>query len=212
MTREHFDSRAEEWDQDPDKIVRASEVAAAVRAAVPLTGGERVLEYGAGTGLVAQALADRVGPLTLADSSRGMRQVAEEKVAAGVLPAGTRVWDLDLADQGLRGAPAPTRAERFDLVVTSLVLHHIPDLSAVLTGFHDLLDPGGYVAIADLDTEDGSFHSGVAGFDGHDGFDRQGLARELEAAGLEEVRIGDCTTIVKEGQEFSVFLAVARRV
>lgn len=209
MTRAHFDSRAQEWDQDPDKVVRAQAVADTVRAAVPLEAGERVLEYGAGTGLVAQALAGHVGPLTLADSSAGMRQVAEEKVAAGALPPGTRVWGLDLADRAV-SAPAPD--ERFDLVVTSLVLHHIPQLSPVLSGFHALLEVGGHVAIADLDAEDGSFHSGLDGFDGHDGFERRVLSRQLEEAGFADVRFTDCTTIVKDGQEFSVFLAVARRV
>ena len=65
---------------------RARDVAEAVAAAVPLTGRERMLEYGAGTGLVSQALAERVGPITLADTSSGMRSVMEGKIAAGALP------------------------------------------------------------------------------------------------------------------------------
>lgn len=207
MSRDHFDSHAEGWDDDPHKVARAAEVADAVRAALPLTGDERVLEYGAGTGLVAQALQDAVGPLTLADSSAGMREVAERKVAAGALPAGTCVWDLDLADGGAATRPE----ERFDLVLTSLVLHHIRDLRPVLTGFHDLLAPGGHVAVADLDAEDGSFHDHLHDFDGHDGFDRQGLARDLERAGFERVEVADCTSVVKHGERFAVFLATARR-
>ena len=85
--------------------------------------------------------------VTLADNSSGMRQVLADKVASGTLPSPTRVWDLDLETQ-----PVPT--ERFDLVVTSNVLHHVGELDRVLAGFAELLDAGGWVAVADLDRED----------------------------------------------------------
>lgn len=203
MSADHFDSTATTYD-DEEKADRAREIADGIRAGVRLTGAERVLEYGAGTGLVSQALADDVARLTLADASSGMREVARRKVVDGLLPSGTRVWDLDLTEQ-----PAPQ--ESFDLVVSSLVLHHIRDLEPVLTGFRSLVAPGGHLAIADLDTEDGSFHAHLHDFDGHDGFDRHGLARDLEAAGFSEVRVGDCSTVVKHGETFPVFLALARR-
>ena len=211
----HFDITAHDYD-DQEKVDRAADVAAAVIATVPLTGQERVLEYGAGTGLVAQALQGDVGGLTLADTSSGMRQVAGQKVADGRLKAGTRVVDLDLTAVGPDGLPPGDTGQAladapFDLVLSSLVLHHIPDLAPVLAGFHRLLAPGGHVAIADLDTEDGSFHAHLHDFDGHDGFDRHGLAEALRAAGFTGVFVQDCSTVVKDGQDFPVFLAVARR-
>src|SRR5690554_3935123 len=54
----HFDEKASTWD-DADKVRRSDEIARAVAAAVPLATTTRVLEYGAGTGLVSQALQDR---------------------------------------------------------------------------------------------------------------------------------------------------------
>jgi ubiquinone/menaquinone biosynthesis C-methylase UbiE len=197
---EHFDATAADWDLDEQKVVRAQEVARAVAAAVPLSPRTRVLDYGAGTGLVTQALVGRVGPATLADNSSGMRAVIQEKIASGVLP-GARVWDLDLEAQ-----PAPD--ERFDLIVTSLVLHHVHALEQVLVRFAGILEPGGYLCIADLDREDGSFHG--HDFDGHHGFDRTELAEQLADAGLVDVSVRDCTDFVREGVTYSVFLAVAR--
>ncbi len=201
MGSEHFDAVAADWDRDEQKVVRAQQVARAVAATVPLTPRTRVLEYGAGTGLVTQALAERIGPATLADNSSGMRRVIQEKIATGVLP-GARVWDLDL-----EAHPAPD--ERFDLIVTSLVLHHIHALERVLSRFAQLLEPGGYLCIADLDREDGDFHG--HDFDGHHGFDRDELAGRLADVGLVDVEVRDCTEFLRDGVTYSVFLAVARR-
>ncbi|WP_448072589.1 class I SAM-dependent DNA methyltransferase [Georgenia yuyongxinii] len=201
MGTEHFDATAADWDRDEQKVVRAREVARAVATAVPLGPRTRVLDYGAGTGLVTQALAAQIGSMTLADNSPGMRSVIRDKIATGVLP-GARVWDLDLERQA-----APD--ERFDLIVTSLVLHHIRALEPVLARFAELLAPGGHLCIADLDREDGSFHH--HDFDGHHGFDRAELAAQLVAAGLVEVAVEDCTDFVRDGVTYSVFLAVARR-
>ena len=201
MGTEHFDATAADWDRDEQKVVRAQHVARAVAAAVPLSPRTRVLDYGAGTGLVTQALGERIGPATLADNSAGMRGVIEEKIATGVLPA-VRVWDLDLETQ-----PAPD--ERFDLIVTSLVLHHVHALEPVLARFAELLEPGGHLCIADLDRVDGDFHG--HDFDGHRGFDRAELAALLADAGLIDVSVRDCTEFVRDGVTYPVFLAVARR-
>ncbi|MCK0111458.1 methyltransferase domain-containing protein [Ornithinimicrobium sp. F0845] len=201
MGTEHFDSKAADWDKDPAKVSRAQEIGAAVAESVPLAPGTRLLEYGAGTGLVTQALRDRVGQVVLADNSAGMRQVIEEKIAAGLLPDAV-VWNLDLERH-------PVPDEQFDLVVTALVLHHVRDLPTVLSGFAALLRPGGHLCIADLDREDGSFHQ--HDFDGHHGFDRTDLSEALRAAGFAEVRVEDCTTIFKEGASYQVFLATAMR-
>lgn len=205
MGTEHFDTHAATWDDNPDTARRAAEVAAAIAQAVPLAGTDRVLEYGAGTGLVTQALADRVGDVTLADNSSGMRQVLGDKIAARVLPQGARVWSLDLESD-----PVPV-GEAFEVVISSMVLHHVRDLPAVLGGLARLLVPGGHLAVADLDREDGSFHAHHDSFEGHHGFDRAELTSALEAAEFAEVSVTDCATIEKEGTAYPVFLAVARR-
>ena len=208
MSKEHFDATASTYD-DPEKTRRAQEVArgvVAAGAAVPgPDGGLRLLEYGAGTGLVTQALADLVDGVrpTLVDSSAGMREVMQGKVLTGLLPADSRIVELDLEHD-------KPPAERYDLAVVSLVLHHVHDLDRVLAGLVSVLEEGGHLCIADLDTEDGSFHATVHDFDGHDGFDRAGLAERMSAAGLTEVSVADCTTIEKGGTTYPVFLAVGR--
>lgn len=200
MSGDPFDAKAASWDADPAKVARAAAVARCIAAAVDLGSSMRLLEYGAGTGLVSQALREHVGAMTLADTSTGMRDVMRAKVDAGAL-AGARIWDLDLATQ-------PPPDEQFDLIVTVLVLHHIHDLARVLRAFADLLAPGGYLCIADLEREDGSFHG--ADFAGHHGFDRVALARDLADAGFSETTFTDCTQLERDDGTYSVFLATSR--
>ena len=201
MSINSFDERAATWDDDPAKVERAEEVALAVRATVPLDRSLRMLEYGAGTGLVTQALRDSVGPVTMADTSVGMRKVMEDKIAAGVI-TGARVWAVDLATE-------PVPDEQFDLVVTVMTLHHIPHLEPVLGSFANLLAEGGHLCIVDLEEEDGSFHAD--GFDGHHGFNRTALAASLGHAGFSDVKFQRCHQVVRDGVVYPLFLATCVR-
>ena len=201
MSCNSFDEKAATWDADPAKVERAQVVARAIRATVPVDRATRMLEYGAGTGLVTQGLHDAVGPVTMADTSAGMREVMRAKVEAGVIPD-ARVSDLDLAT-------GPVPDERFDLVVTVMTLHHIPDIDPVLSAFATLLVEGGHLCVVDLDEEDGSFHTD--GFAGHHGFDRTTLASQLSVAGFIDITFQDCHQVVRDGVRYPLFLAVCVR-
>jgi SAM-dependent methyltransferase len=201
-----FDERARDWD-DEEKVERARIVAAAIRAAVTPDDHTRVLEYGAGTGLATQFLAQGpLGPVTLADPSAGMREVMAEKAADGRLPAGASIVDLAL-DDAEKGDP-PRGA--FDLVVTVMALHHVPDPRAVLAGFGAVLARGGRLCIVDLVAEDGSFHADTD-FDVHDGFDEAELTAWLVDEGFEDVTFDTVHELDKDGRSYPLFLATARR-
>jgi ubiquinone/menaquinone biosynthesis C-methylase UbiE len=205
MTTTDFDARAATWDDDPAKVERARAVAEAIARGVPLARSMRALEYGAGTGLVSFMLRDRLGEVTLADLSDGMLEVAASKIAA----AGDREMravKLDLLADPLP-APAP------DVIYSAMTLHHIPDTDAILRRFHDALTRPGYLCIADLDTEDGSFHG--PGVDVHHGFDRAALAAKARATGFASVEFTTAHVMTKavDGQPkpFPIFLMVARK-
>ena len=196
-----FDDKAATWDDDPSKVERARQVARAIREAVPLDRSMRMLEYGAGTGLVTQALRDVVGPVTLADTSAGMRAVMNDKIAAGAI-TDARVWDRDLATDAVV-------TEQFDLIVSVLTLHHIPNLEPVLSNFAGLLVDGGHLCVADLEEEDGSFHGDD--FDGHRGLNQSLLESLLDGAGFTNITFTRCYEIVRDGRAYGVFLATCTR-
>jgi ubiquinone/menaquinone biosynthesis C-methylase UbiE len=201
----HFDSKARQWDDNPLFRERGLQIAEAIRKAVPLHRGMNALDYGCGTGLLSFPLKDELGAILMADTSGGMLERVNEKIAAqGVTNMTTMKLDL-LID--------PPPAQRFDLIVTSMTLHHVADTDSILRVFHDLLKPGGTLCIVDLDKEDGSFHGPEV--DVHHGFERSDLSRRAAQAGFADLHFQTVFSIAKEHatgtRDYPVFLMTARR-
>src|SRR5215471_17101471 len=187
----NFDERARDWDSDPKKVERARAVADAIRQAVPLSKEMTALEYGCGTGLLSFALQPDLGEITLADTSSGMLDVLGEKIdSAGV----TNMHPLRL---DLTSDPFPLPVERYDLTYSLMTLHHIQDVRSILSKFYDLLVPDGLLLVADLDKEDGSFHTDGS-TDIHLGFDRDELRRLVEEAGFGSIVFSTAYKIQKQ--------------
>ena len=206
-SRQRFDALAAEWDQNPGRVRLAHAVADAMLREVAPTGREDVLDVGCGTGLVTLRLQPAVRSITGVDASPGMLAVLQAKVqAAGLANVRTLQVDPD------RGESVPGT---FDLVVSSMMLHHVRDTAPMLRAWFDLLRPGGALALADLDREDGSFHADPTGVH-HLGFERADLAATLADAGFTDVRDGTATTLERPQEDgsvrrYPVFLIVARR-
>lgn len=207
MSTSYFDNEASTWDDAPHRIALMKAVGEAILREARPTKDLDVLDYGCGTGLVSLYLLPHVRAVTGADSSPGMLEVLQRKIGEGGI-SNMKVIRLDLEHE-------PVPGKRYDMIVTSMTLHHIADTEKVLRAFHEMLVPGGTLCIADLDTEPGLFHPPEAGH-AHNGFDRERLKSQLEGIGLREVRDVTAHTIrkpVEGGQErdFPVFLITARR-
>ena len=203
----NFDERAKDWDSDPKKVERARVVADAIRKSIPLSNEMNALEYGCGTGLLSFALQSDLGQITLVDTSQGMLDVLKEKiVAAGV--TNMHPMRLDLATD-------PMPAERYHLTYSLMTLHHIPDIKDILNKFHALLELNGYLLVADLDKEDGSFHTDGT-TDVHKGFTQDELRKQVESAGFNNVTFSTVYEIKKKIDDkektFPVFLMCAQKI
>jgi ubiquinone/menaquinone biosynthesis C-methylase UbiE len=135
----NFNAMAETYDMnrfDAGLCRRLVELAA-------LPSGAQVLDIATGTGWVALAAAQHVGPtgrVLGVDLAPEMLERARQKVAvAGLTHVEFRAGDaerLDVADQ------------RFDVVLCASALFLVPDMLAALREWHRVLKPGGQVGFS----------------------------------------------------------------
>lgn len=206
--RRDFETVASRWDSNPTRVRIARDVGDTILREVQLTRQMDVLDYGCGTGLLAMQLQPHVHSICGADSSPAMVAVLQDKIDT-LKPGNVSTQLVDFE----RGAHA---SGEYDLIVSNMVTHHIPDTAALFKEWMRLLQPHGQIAFADLDTEDGAFHGDNTGVF-HLGFDRARLRELLLAAGFAEVRDTTATVVHKkiEGQgprDFPVFLIVAKKM
>jgi len=196
-----FDARAREWDKDKMHTERSVAIAAELEKMIPLDPSMKALEYGAGTGILSFLLKDRFSEITLMDNSQEMINVCVEKTefyrASHIYP----LW-FDLEHHVFDG--------KFDIIYNQMVLHHVNDYEAIIKTFYSMLNPDGYLAIADLYTEDGSFHGPDVKV--HLGFDPDKLKEIFVNNGFKHIEYQTCFEVKREsGIKYPVFLLVAQK-
>jgi ubiquinone/menaquinone biosynthesis C-methylase UbiE len=208
MATRDFNLEAANWDEQPGRIKLADELFAALIREIPFSPEMDAFEFGCGTGLMTMRLQPHVRSVVGVDSSEGMlAQLRKKTAAAKVTNVETQLVNLAKGER-LEG--------QYNLVVISMVLHHIPVLAEIFAEFHRILRPEGRLAILDLDTEDGSFHQDPTGIF-HNGFDREALSCELEASGFAKPWFTHATNFAKNQDSgaphsYPIFLALAERL
>ncbi len=203
--KDYFNGSANKWDK-PMRVALANGVSGAIKTYVRLSRTSNAMEFGCGTGLISMALAPHLKHVLAVDMSENMLAVLEDKIARnGVDNVTPR--HLDLVEGELPG-------ERFDLIFSSMALHHVKAVDSLLGILFQLLTPGGVLALADLDAEDGGFHGDIPDVF-HLGFDRSDLRQMLEKKGFINVSATTAHVIQKQSATtgttaaFPVFLMTA---
>jgi 2-polyprenyl-3-methyl-5-hydroxy-6-metoxy-1,4-benzoquinol methylase len=202
-----FDALAASWDDNPARVALTKVATEALLRSVEIDANTTVLDYGAGTGLVTLALAARAKAVCAADSSSGMLEKLREKAAAaGLSHVTTKRLDLETDEPP---------ADRYDLVVCTMTLHHIADAGAVVRKLASLVSESGRLAVADLDPDDGEFHDDSTGVR-HNGFDRAEMRGYFEDAGLTRIEESTVVEFEKEvrgkgPRRFTIFLVVGAK-
>jgi ubiquinone/menaquinone biosynthesis C-methylase UbiE len=202
-----FDQEAAKWDQIPGRVKVVRDIAQSMLRKIILTPDMDVLDFGCGTGLLTFALQPFVRSITGVDSSHGMLDVFKTKIKEQNL-SNVKADYLDLdKDDFLTGS--------YHLVISSMTLHHIKNISTLLKQFYSILLPSGQLAIADLDLDDGEFHGNNDGVF-HFGFNREELSLIFMDAGFRNIRTLQAAEIEKPAGDgksrlFTIFLITARK-
>jgi tRNA (cmo5U34)-methyltransferase len=201
-----FDNIAKNWDKNQIHIQRTEAIAKALIKRCELNPRMKALEFGAGTGLLSFALKDYFSEITLMDSSVEMINTTKDKlIESGIKHLHPVFFDLEKNDY---------TEKTFDFIFSQMALHHVVDIEKILLKFHHLLNAGGQIAIADLYTEDGTFHD--ADFTGHYGFKPDNLATLMEEIGFHAIQHHPCFVINRMDEngsekEFLIFLLTAKK-
>ncbi len=201
-----FDKEAQSWDQNQERVDRARAFAEEILSFILPEKGMTALEFGSGTGLLSEQMKDHFQSISLVDTSEGMINVLKEKIEKKKL-SNFHPYLIDLTRDSFS-------QKNFDVIYTSMTLHHIIDLNHILKVLNSLLNKNGYLCIADLEEEDGTFHSGNT-FEGHYGFNREELTKLLNQNGFGVVYYSQPVTLKKERdgiiKDFPLFLMIAQK-
>ncbi|MBT8316548.1 MAG: class I SAM-dependent methyltransferase [Lutibacter sp.] len=204
----HFDKQAKDWDKNPMKVERAKIFANEIIDFIKPKPTNNALEFGCGTGLLSYQLKDNFETITLADNSEGMIEVLKDKVK-NLSIKNFKPLLVDLLKENLD-------IGKFNVIYSLMTVHHIIDLKKVAQIFHSLLEHNGYLCIADLVKEDGSFHINHPDFDGHNGFDKKELSEILISNGFKIEYYNISYVIEKELEnkirKYPLFLMICKKV
>jgi 2-polyprenyl-3-methyl-5-hydroxy-6-metoxy-1,4-benzoquinol methylase len=197
--QDHFKDRAKEWDQGSIRVAGAKKIADAIDKEIKLHNEMEILDFGVGTGLLGFDVASKVKKVYGVDTSPKMLEKLEAK--------NTKELNIDTYCQDIVKSPLK---KSFDGLISSMTLHHVEDLKAFFETIYKNINENGFIAIADLEIEDGSFHSDNTGVF-HFGFDEKKLCQIATDAGFNDVSFKNINTINKPHRNFGVFLLTAKK-
>lgn len=170
-----FDIQSISWDNEK-RVKRAKVIARQISQVVELKKYYSALEFGCGTGLVSFNLYDKLKNITCIDTSQGMIDILNTKIQKHKIN-NIVAYQHNINDDDFLPLP------KYNLIYTSMALHHIIDIETTLRNLYKLLKKDGCLCIVDLDEDDGSFHKFETGFKGHNGFNQNKLKNLLEEVG-----------------------------
>jgi tRNA (cmo5U34)-methyltransferase len=205
MTENRFDKAAAKWDK-PERIALAASIHDAIKKELHFTGEERLMDFGCGTGLLSLPFAPDVKHLAGIDTSTGMLKTLMEK-AEDLGLENVSSHECHLVDDDCHIDPG-------NIFISSMAFHHVADVAELCKKIYQLLLPGGTMAVADLEPEDGFFHREGAEFI-HKGIDPHELTSFCQEAGFSAIKWERILTLMRErnGEEkpYHIFLLTAHK-
>lgn len=175
----NFNTEAINWDNEK-RVKRAKLIADEIIKVLQMKDHYKALEFGCGTGLVSFNLYDKFKHITLIDTSKGMIDTLKNKIQKAKIQNMTALQIDPNTELSFE--------DKYDVIYTSMVLHHIKDVANTLKSLYGILKNDGHLFIVDLVEDDGSFHKLEKDFDGHNGFNPNELTGLLEKVGFQNIK------------------------
>ena len=196
---DHFKDRAANWDKGSIRVNGAKVIAVSIQKKVKLDSSMNIMDFGVGTGLLGFEISKLVDRVVGVDTSENMLLKLKEK--------NTPTLSIEPLHQNIVKNPIN---EKFNGIISSMTLHHVEDLKLFFETIYKNLNEDGFIAIADLESEDGTFHSDNTGVF-HYGFDKDELCDIVKSCAFKDIEFENINTINKPHKDFGVFLLSAKK-
>lgn len=200
MDNDYFEHKADSYDQVKDRVTNVENIANSILNNVKLDETMEIMDFGSGTGLLLERIASFVEKITAIDISKSMNKQLNRKRED--LECELEILEMDLSKSKLD--------RKFDGIISSMTMHHVDDISAMFDKFYSMLNDGGVIAIADLDIEDGAFHTEDTGVF-HFGFDRKNISNSAMESGFRDVKVISASVMQKPHGNYPVFLLTGNK-
>lgn len=195
MNKDYFEKKANNYDKDENRVNNVGNIANSIRENISLNKTMQIMDFGSGTGLLLENIAPYVSKITAVDVSNSMNKELETKREN--LGCTLEILEMDLSKSKLD--------RKFDGIMSSMTMHHIENINSMFIDFYNMLNENGFLAIADLDLEDGTFHTEDTGVF-HLGFERKKFLHSAKEAGFSNLKITTASSVQKPHGKYQVFL------
>ena len=192
-----FEHKSKSWDMNSKRVKNAKEISSLIVKNINLDKDMTIMDFGTGTGLLSYFIAPLVKKIVAVDNSPSMLDEFEKKSI--LFDSETEIIQKDLSTDIID--------RQFDGIISSMTIHHIEEIKALFQKFYTMLPQNGFIAIADLEEEDGTFHSDNSGVF-HFGFNKEELKVIATKVGFTDIHFELANTICKPHKEFNVFLMI----
>jgi len=198
-----FDKLAKEWDSKPIRVENAMGFVDKIKKYLnDDISNYEIIDYGCGSGLMSFGFAKDVKKIDGYDNSKGMIEVYNDKAKKlGFKNINGILHDIEKEN---------LKCVQYDMAVSNMTMHHIDSMEEFILKLTNSLKPNGYLFIADLCKEDGTFHSDNVGVK-HFGFDIKDVKSAFNKVGLKDVEVEIFQTINKPHQNFDIFFGYGRK-
>jgi ubiquinone/menaquinone biosynthesis C-methylase UbiE len=199
----YFNEISGNWDQDSMRNHIAHMVSRSIHKYIPPKKNSVMLDFGCGTGLVSFFFYPHLSKLDGYDTSEGMVNAFNKKAAENNF-ANAQGFIYNESDE--------FPEEKYDVIISSMVFHHIENPANALRKLFAALKPGGEIGIADLDEEDGTFHPPEIPGVFHKGFQRSKMLQWFSDAGFTQCHCSTAVNVEKNGKSYPIFLCSGKKL
>ncbi|NRB36880.1 MAG: class I SAM-dependent methyltransferase [Pseudomonadales bacterium] len=200
MSKDYFKQKADSYEEVNHRVENVRNISKALLSKIVFNSSMKLMDFGSGTGLLLESIAPYVQKITAIDVSPSMNEKLNAKREK--IDCELDILELDLSNSSLD--------LKFDGIISSMTMHHVEDIEAMFKRFYSLLNENGFIAIADLDTEDGSFHKEDTGVY-HTGFERTHIQKIAVKSGFTNVSVSSASMVKKPQGDYPVFLITGHK-